>query len=372
MRRPIAFSLFLVLFLMGLAPLSFGATSGLDFLKLGIGARPLALGEAYVAIADDINAIYWNPAGLVQLKLPEVGFTYNKWFEDIGYHFLGYGHPVNDSVFAASIYYLGGGDIDGSDGGGSPIGDISAYDLAFAFSYGRKLTDKLSGGLTFKFIRENLDNEAGNAFAFDLSALYKAVIDNLDLGFNVQNIGTGIKFIKDSASLPLNYKFGLAYRLLFTYPLTFSLDFNKLNNEGGYFGLGAECWITEYLALRIGHKFDTDVKDKVRVGLGLKAKNLRLDYAYTPHKILGDTHQFSFGFYFGRLEEKEEALRREEAEAKMASLIASFYEEGMAYFAQERYVEAIGKFSEILLLDPENRTALNMMKEANRLLMERD
>jgi len=371
MKKIVRLSVLLLLFLIGRPSPSLAATSGLDFLKMGVGARPLALGEAYVALADDINAIYWNPAGLVQLGRPEVGFTYNKWFEDIGYHFLGYSYPLNNSILALSVYYLGGGDIEGSDRGGNPTGDFSVYDLAFAFSYSRKLIDGLSAGLNFKFIREKLEDEVANAFAFDLGALYKTEIHNLDLGVNIQNIGTEVKFVKESASLPLNYKFGLAYKLFPANPLTLTLDVNKLKNKSIYFCLGAECWITDYLALRIGSKFDPDIRDRIRFGLGLKGGNLRLDYAYTPHKILGDTHQFSVGFYFGKLE-KEEVLSPEEEKrrARIASLIASIQEEGMAYLNQKRYVEAIAKFSEILLIDPEDKKAVSMMKEADRLLME--
>ncbi len=373
MKKIVTLSLILVMFLIGQRCPSVASTTGLDFLKIGVGARPLAMGEAYVALADDISAIYWNPAGLVQIERPELGFTYNRWFEDIGYHFFGYSHPINDSVLALSIYYLGGGDIEGSDDGGILTGDVSAYDLALAFSYSRKLIKGLSGGLSFKFINEKLDDEVANALALDLGALYKTGVDNLDVGFNIQNIGTRIKFIRESASLPLNFRFGLAYKLFPTNPLTLTLDFNKLNNESIYLGLGAESWITDYLAVRIGGKFDPDIKDRVRFGLGLKRKNLRLDYAYTPHKILGDTHQFSIGLYFGIPEEereKEKVMIEKEEEARIASLIATLHEEGMGYLEQKQYIQAIGKFSEILLLDPEDKKAISMMKEANRFLLE--
>ena len=373
MKKIVTLSLILVMFLIGQRYPSIASTTGLDFLKIGVGARPLAMGEAYVALADDINAIYWNPAGLAQLEQPEGGFTYNRWFEDIGYHFFGYSHPIDDSVLAFSIYYLGGGDIDGSDDGGIPTGNVSAYDLALAFSYSRKLIKGLSGGANFKFIKEKLDDEVANALAFDLGALYKTGVDNLDVGFNIQNIGTRIKFVRESASLPLNFRFGLAYKLFPTNPLTLTLDFNKLNNETVYLGLGAECWITDYATVRVGGKFDPDVKDKVRFGLGLKRKNLRLDYAYTPHKILGDTHQFSVGLYFGKPEverEKEKGMIEKEEEARIASVIATLHEEGMAYLEGKQYIRAIGKFSEILLLNPEDKQAISMMKEANRLLLE--
>lgn len=359
-------SLLLLLFLIRQPSPSLAATTGFDFLKIGIGARPLALGEAYVALADDINAIYWNPAGLVQLRRQETGFTYNRWFEDIGYYFFGYGHLFNDSVFALGVYYLGTENIEGSDDASNPTGEFSVYNLAFVFSYSRQLTDKLSMGLNLKFISEKLEDENANAFAFDLGALYKTEIPNLVLGLNIQNVGTKIRFITQSASLPLNWKFGLAYKLFPTYPVILTLDANKLENRDIYFGLGAEWWLGDYLALRVGRKFDSRIDDGFRFGLGLKVEDLRLDYAYIPHNILGDTHQFSVGFYFGK-PEIEKVIIDKEKEATIASL----YEEGMTYFNQKQYIRAIAKFSEILSIDPENNEALSKMKEANRLLMER-
>lgn len=359
-------SLLLLLFLIRQPYPSLAATTGFDFLKIGIGARPLALGEAYVALADDINAIYWNPAGLVQLRRQETGFTYNRWFEDIGYYFFGYGHLFNDSVFALGVYYLGTENIEGSDDASNPTGEFSVYDLAFTFSYSRQLTDKLSTGLNLKFISEKLEDEDANAFAFDLGALYKTGIPNLVLGLNIQNVGTKIRFITQSASLPVNWKFGLAYKLFPTYPVILTLDANKSENRDIYFGLGAEWWLGDYLALRVGRKFDSRIDDGFRFGVGLKVEDLRLDYAYIPHNILGDTHQFSVGFYFGK-PEIEKVIMDKEKEATIASL----YEEGMTYFNQKQYIQAIAKFSEILSIDPENNEALSKMKEANRLLMER-
>jgi hypothetical protein len=365
MKKILILSLLLLLFLIRQPYSSLAATTGFDFLKLGIGARPLALGEAYVALANDINAIYWNPAGLVQLRRQETGFTYNRWFEDIGYYFFGYSYLFNDSVFALSVYYLGAENIEGSDDASNPTGEFSVYDLAFAFSYSRQLTDKLSTGLNLKFISEKLEDEDARAFAFDLGALYKTGIRNLVLGLNIQNVGTKIKFITQSASLPLNWKFGLAYNLFPGYPVILTLDTNKSENRDIYFGLGAEWWLGDYLALRIGRKFNSRIDDGLRFGLGLKVEDLRIDYAYIPHNILGDTHQFSVGFYFGK-PEIEKVMMDKEKEAKIASL----YQEGIAYFNQKQYIQAIDKFGEILLLDPENNEALNKMKEANRLLME--
>jgi len=60
-----------------------------QFLKIGVGARASALGDAFVAIANDVSALYWNPAGLVQFKNDEIIFSHNKWVVDINHDFLG-------------------------------------------------------------------------------------------------------------------------------------------------------------------------------------------------------------------------------------------------------------------------------------------
>jgi hypothetical protein len=60
-----------------------------QFLKIGVGARAAALGDAFIAIADDASALYWNPAGLIQFKNHEIIFAHNSWLVDINHDFLG-------------------------------------------------------------------------------------------------------------------------------------------------------------------------------------------------------------------------------------------------------------------------------------------
>src|SRR5262245_2441114 len=74
----------------------FGAgpgTSGSTFLKIGVGARPAALGDAYLALSDDASGFHWNPAGLAQTLLPEISLMHNEYFADIKYEYVGYSMP---------------------------------------------------------------------------------------------------------------------------------------------------------------------------------------------------------------------------------------------------------------------------------------
>ena len=69
-------------------------TSGAQFLKIGAGARPTAMGDAYTAIADDVNAVYFNPAGLTQLPAAQITAMQTQWFEGLDYAFGAFALPT--------------------------------------------------------------------------------------------------------------------------------------------------------------------------------------------------------------------------------------------------------------------------------------
>src|SRR5438045_4142227 len=69
-------------------------SSGAAFLKIGAGARPAGLGQAYTAIADDANAIYWNTAGLSTIRKNEFVAMRAELFQDLRYHYFAFVHPT--------------------------------------------------------------------------------------------------------------------------------------------------------------------------------------------------------------------------------------------------------------------------------------
>ena len=84
-----------------------GGSSGAEFVKIGVGARPAGMGEAFVAAAKDINAAYWNPAGLASIDRTEASFMHMAYLADISYENIAVGGPINRlSGWAASVSYL--------------------------------------------------------------------------------------------------------------------------------------------------------------------------------------------------------------------------------------------------------------------------
>ena len=282
-------------------------STGAQFLKIGLGARPLAMGGAFGAVADDTNAINYNPASLTRIEKKEASATYLKYFEDVNAGFIGYTGIVAEKHYVgAGLTYLQVTDIEKRDLNETSLGDFGATDMALSLSYARKdiankLLENLSIGGNLKFINQNIDNETAFAVALDISAYYPAD-EKLSLAINIQNISNGIKFVDESDPLPLNIKVGAAYKLIKDLTVACDLDEYIIDNKL-YASIGAEYWVKDVLALRSGYRFgyDTDSLGGIvglGVGAGFRFWGLTLDYAFVPFGDLGDTHRISFGASF--------------------------------------------------------------------------
>lgn len=299
-----------------------GGSTGSNFLKIGVGGRNIGMGEVGAAVSNDVNSIVWNPAGLSQIKGPELSFMHNEWLQSINYDYLGYAHPLNrnNGVIGVSLYSVYMDKIDGYDENDNPSGGVKASDFAGTLSYARELKNWsskqiiLSGGINLKFIQEKLDDESANAYAGDigllcrlpLSFFYALNTDSVSgdssqptvgIGAVVQNVGSGIKFLEDRAPLPTNYKFGLSLNALKN-SLVAGLDYNIPRQENPRINMGVEytCW--DIVSVRSGYVFGLDVGEGLRIGMGLKFKIFQLDYAYSPYGDLGNSHRFNFKIKF--------------------------------------------------------------------------
>lgn len=291
----------------GLIPAAVSAsgtgTTGAQFLKVGVGARPLSMGGAYSALADDANAINWNPGALGALPKQSVTVSYNSLFKDQNQGFLGYVRPLGENMgtVGAGFNYMTVGKIE------KRVGDTESADSTFSnqnfamiASYGKKASDSLSVGGNIKYIRETFDTFSGNAVALDLGTLYKTKIENLSLGGSVQNFGSKI----GSDPLPLVVKGGTAYKLL-NQKLVLATDIDWLAiDKRVYADFGTELWLNRILAVRAGYQLGrgSDQLGSKLVGfgfgLGIWLEQFRVDYGFIPFGNLGDTHRITLGWGF--------------------------------------------------------------------------
>jgi long-subunit fatty acid transport protein len=278
-----------------------GITSA-NFLKLEVGARQGAMAGAFAGIADDVYTINYNPAGLIQIGTISLTAMHNQWFQSIKYEYLGYAQKVWwGGIIGGSLAYFHTGDIPGSRFSTSGVyeraGDFTAWDSCITLSYAHPWSDKLSIGLNFKIIYEKIETEAAATYAFDLGTFYKTPMDNLSFGLCIQNLGSGLKFIRDKADLPMNLKGGVSIKLLDEH-LLIGLDGNKPIDNSLNLRLGLEYWLIDILALRAGYRTDVDIGSGFSGGFGLKIMNYQLDYGFAPYGELGDTHRISISMRF--------------------------------------------------------------------------
>ncbi len=302
-----------------------GVSSAFSFLKIGKGAKPVSMGEAYTALANDVNAVYWNPGGLGEIKKQEVMASYLKYVVDINSGYFGYVLPLSRGGLGIGVTYLDYGKIE-STTEEDPTGENTAYyrpyDISAVIGYGRKINEKISLGVNLKGICENIDGYTAQGVAIDLGMLYDLPVEDLILGFTVKNLGVQTKaFIEEKHDLPLVCNLGLGYMLLSN---SFRLGLDLSQPEEGDFGVnvGGEYIWREMVSLRLGYKSAGEdlktgsSKDGLTgfgIGLGVNMKVYYLDYAFVPFNELGDTHRVSIGMKWGgaRVEDKSFRLSKE-------------------------------------------------------------
>lgn len=274
-------------------------SKGLSFLKIGLGARAGALGEAYVAVTDDATAPLWNPAGLTYVDGRDVLFIHNRWFQDIRSEFVGAGLNFGENSFGFGFLINTVGEIENRAAEtGNLIGTFSAYDIVLTGAYGRKIRDRIGLGIALKVLYEKMYIYSSSGFAIDLGARFCPGIDNLSIGAVVQNIGKMEAMRDEEIPLPLTFKAGLAYSLA-AEPLNgtvlLAADVSKSSDYWTTFHTGLEYSLERRFALRGGYRFGQDERN-FSAGFGLVFNIYRLDYAYAPFDLgLGDTHRLTFG-----------------------------------------------------------------------------
>ncbi len=273
-------------------------TRAMTFLKIGIGAKAMGMGESQVAATDDLYASYWNPAGLINLEKPQLALMHNEWFAEINHEFLGFALPIGDSnTVGASVNFISYGELQGRDQEGNETQVFRPYNLALVLSYARSIGKTLALGINAKFLQEQIADENGNGFAFDFGGLYAFSDIPLSFGINAQHVGPRVQYVEDAFQLPFTLRVGTAYRLLNDTAIV-TIDLIRPTDNDNSIGTGIGYTIANVLQLRTGYKYkfggnDLGVVSGLSGGFGLILKLFQIDYALVPFGELGLTHRFS-------------------------------------------------------------------------------
>lgn len=301
----------LLLLSLSLVPASAFANSGAAFLKLGAGARAHGLGSAYTAAADDVSALYWNPAGLARLEKREAAAMHAELYQDTRYDFIGYAQPAAGGAFGAAAYYLSQGSLEGRAADRSRAGDFSSSDFAVALSGSRRIASGVTLGASAKLVRSQIAAQSANGFAVDLGAQWKSE-QGAALGASVLNLGPSLKFDRESFRLPLSLAAGAGVPVLKYFLVTADVR-HYPHDRRTVAGAGAEVSVGSLAALRMGY---TSNLPKLAggsqpaaasrladfsgfgMGIGFGIRRVRFDYAFTPMGELGNSQRFSVAVRF--------------------------------------------------------------------------
>lgn len=277
-------------------------TSGAQFLKIGAGARPVAMGEAFTGVADDINAVAWNPAGLSRLESPAFTAMHTQWLQASNFAFLAAAYPFRFGTLGVSMTSLTVDKIDRRAGDTfAPDATFDSMDSAYTLSYALGLGDKLSAGVNVTSIRQKIDTVSASAVAGDAGLLWKTPVNKLTLGASVRHLGSKVKFVDESDPLPMTVSVGAGYKTLKD-KLTLGLDVRQPRDNSAQYGAGAEfrqplAWQMAG-SLRGGYNTaNTDPTSGltgVSFGMGLSWRNVSFDMAWVPYGILGNTFRYAF------------------------------------------------------------------------------
>ena len=227
--------------------------SGAAFLKISPGAGPVGMGGAYTAVASDINALYYNPAGIGTIAQTQIGATHTEWLGDIKYEFAGGIIPVRRGSFGVSAVYLTTGKIEGRDEQGNKSNDFYSSDLAVMFSGARQLNLNMQVGGSVKLLRQTIADETADGMALDIGGMRK-ISGKFSMGLSVKNLGPKMKFIEEKYSLPLSITTGAAYSVIGVFNLALDISYEPVDKKKTI-SLGTEFMPMGFLALRAGYLF---------------------------------------------------------------------------------------------------------------------
>ena len=312
-------------------------TSGSTALKIGIGARSAGMGDASVAVVDDVSSIYWNPAGLFHIRESQLSAMHIEWLDDIRYEWVGYAQPVASwATIAADVSYVSMGSIartvESPTEGYEQDGTFSVSDLAGRIAIASKLYKGIIVGASFQILKstvgfqdvtkEAIEDKTAQSTAINLGFLYNTPVPDLKVGCSFQNLGSQTEaFIKEKEPLPFGFRLGVGYETqvagrkselvegeeaVDSEPeepigtLIAAMDLALFADSSSGMRMGLEYRFGNGLAARGGYRTGTglDFPSGLCGGGGYKTETYQFDYAFVPYGDVGNTHRISFTIGF--------------------------------------------------------------------------
>ena len=290
-----------------------------QFLKIGIGARQTGMGEAGISVVQDVNSVFWNPAGVTGIQSYEASFSFDRWFADMNYIAGAAAIQLQDiGVLALSYSNLGYGDIPEAlasvESGSSNTltgNTFTGSDMLVGLTFARQFTSNLSIGVTGKYLREKLWIYGVSTYAFDVGTFYDTHFRGIRFAMSAQNFAGSVKYIavgsrKEGYDIPLLFTIGASIDLLNAgdaffnagdnHRFTVALETVNSNDYGERWNFGGEYTFADMVSLRGGYRFNYD-DGNLSFGAGVRKKisdvDVRVDFSYVSYQYLSSPWRIS-------------------------------------------------------------------------------
>jgi hypothetical protein len=272
--------------------------TGMAFLKLGSGARNVALGDNGMTMANDASAIFYNPANLALNQNQEVFIAHNTWLQDASSEVLGvklnfFGLPIGVGINATTIR---GFDIR-TQATAEKDGSFDIHYFSGAVSSGFNITDQIIGGIAVKYLYEGIYVDEADGIGLDLGVRYNNLFPDFSMACAIKNIGSMTKLKNEKTVLPTEFKLGGAYTLPEYFPkfdFNAGVEFQKyLKDDNEHLNFGLETVYDKMFSIRLGYMTNYEAKGFCG-GIGVTWHSITFDYAFTPYSLdLGNGNTFS-------------------------------------------------------------------------------
>ncbi|MBC8401145.1 MAG: PorV/PorQ family protein [Candidatus Marinimicrobia bacterium] len=313
-------------------------TSAATFLEIPVGAAAVGMGDAFVSIANDATALYWNVAGIARLKRNEVVVVHNAWIAGTSFDFaavvlkLGTSGTFGLNITALSMDDMEVRTIEKPEGTGEYF---SAGDIQVGLSYAMKLTDRFAFGFTSKYIQQKIWHMNANAIAVDFGTTFLTdLFGGMTIGASISNFGTSMKLSgrdarrfhsvdesklganariphnieMDSGDLPLLFQIGVSTDAIKTENFRWTIAMDALHPSDEYesINIGTELALGDFIFLRGGYHslFLDDLEGGLSIGVGLTTPKriggslIKFDYAFRDMGRLKNVHLYSISVSF--------------------------------------------------------------------------
>lgn len=272
--------------------------AGALFLRVGVGARAAAMGEAFIAVAQDASALYWNPAAMSPVLGTNVVLQHTEHFQSVRLEQAMLTHETDWGTLGLGFTGNYMDDLERRDNFPSavPLGDFSVYDVAFLVGFSRYVTPNLAAGVTVKPIYERIDDISASGVAVDAGVYHVSQIKGVNFAAVVGNVGSPMKFDAEEFALPRYVKVGASLTrdveairggVLATTDIVFP------NDGDARIHLGVEGNYLRRFFLRAGFKAGYESQGAT-FGLGVSRRRFGVDYAFLLiDNDLGNSHRFS-------------------------------------------------------------------------------